>query len=121
MATPGFYIIKKHYTDGGNEGHYQITINPIAMTTDDFIEEYELSAPIYKYEDFTCDKITLGVKEGSAFQAWDINDVASTLFNQLLFGEVVFTFEDSGAEGATLPVMRRQLEQCGMKPENINF
>ena len=121
MAASGFYVIKKHYTNGGNEGHYRIKIDPIEMSEETFIEEYELSAPIYKFEGFTCCDITIGVKEGSGFELWNGNDVASTLFDQNLKGDVVFTFEDRAAEEATLPVMRRQLEELGMKPEDINF
>ena len=52
---------------------------------------------------------------------WDLNDVASILFNKLLIGEVVFTFEGIDEQRATLPVMRRQLEEGGLPPENINF
>ena len=52
---------------------------------------------------------------------WDLNDVASILFNKLLIGEVVFTFEGIDEQRATLPVMRRQLEERGVPPENINF
>ena len=116
-----FFVIKKHYTGGGEEGHYKIKISPIEMTTDDFVENYELSAPIYKFEDFTCSTITIGVKEGSCFELWNINDVASTLFGQTLCGEVVFTFEELEDEKATLPVMKKQLLDLGMALESINF
>ena len=118
---PNFYIIKKHYTDGGDEGHYKIKISPIKMTSDDFVENYELSAPIYKFDDVVCSSITIGVKEGSCFELWNINDVASELFGQTLCGEMVFTFEELEDEKATLPMMKKQLVENGMPPESINF
>ena len=51
----------------------------------------------------------------------DLNDVASILFSTTLCGEVVFTFEGIEDQRATLPVMRKQLEEGGMPPQNINF
>ena len=106
---PNFFVIKKHYTDGSDSGHYKIKITPIELTLDQFVENYELSAPIYKFEDFTCSTITIGVKEGSCFELWNINDVASTLFGQQLCGEVVFTFEELEDEKATLPMMKKTI------------
>ena len=96
-----------------------IMINPVTLTSDDLYERYDLSAPIYKLEGFTSTGITIGVKKGSGI--WDFNDVASILFDKMLCGEVVFTFEEIEDERATPPVIRRQLEQSGMPPENINY
>ena len=118
---PNFFVIKKHYTDGSDSGHYKIKITPIELTLDQFVENYELSAPIYKFDGFTSSTITIGVKEGSCFELWNINDVASTLFGQALCGEVVFTFEELEDEKATLPVMKKQLLDLGMALESINF
>ena len=118
--TVKIYPIKKHYDGGGVDGHYEIKINPVTLTSADLYERYDLSAPIYKFEGYTGTGITMGMKKGST-GIRDLNDVASNLFNTLLYGEVVFTFEEIEDQRATLPVMRRQLEEGGMSPQNINF
>ena len=117
--TVKIYPIKKHYDGGGVDGHYEIKINPVTLTSADLYERYDLSAPIYKFDGYTGTGITMGMKKGST-GIRDLNDVASNL-NTLLCGEVVFTFEEIEDQRATLPVMRRQLEEGGMPPQNINF
>ena len=118
--TVNIYSIKKHYDGGGVDGYYEITINPVTLTSADLYERYDLSAPIYRFDCYIGTGITMGVKKGST-GIRDFNDVASILFNTVLCVEVVFTFETIEDQGATLPVMRRQLEEGGMPPENINF
>ena len=118
--TVKIYSIKKHYDGGGVDGHYEIKINPVTLTSADLYEWYDLSAPICKFDGYTGTGITMGMKKGST-GIWDLNDVASTLFNTMLCGEVVFTFEGIDEQRATLPVMRRQLEEGGMPTQNINF
>lgn len=118
--TVKIYSMKKHYDGGGIDGHYVIMINPVTLTSAELCERYDLSASTYKFDGYTGTGITLGMKKGGT-GIWDLNDVASILFNKLLFGEVVFTFEGIDEQRATLPVMRRQLEEGGMPPENINF
>ena len=120
IDTVNIYSVKKHYDGGGVDDHYAITINPVTLTSADLYERYDLSAPIYKFDGYTGASITIGVKKGST-GIRDLNDVASILFNTMLCGEVVFTFERIEDQRATLPVMRRQLEEGGMPPENINF
>ena len=118
--TVKIYSIKKHYDGGGVDGHYEIKINPVTSTSADLYERYDLSAPIYEFDGYTGTGITMGMKKGST-GIWDLNDVASIPFNTMLCGEVVFTFEGIEDQRATLPVMRRQLEEGGMPPQNINF
>ena len=91
------------------------------MTLQDFAQNYELSCPVYKCGDFSCSEITIGVKPDSAFELWNINDVASELFDQTLCGEVVFTFETVEDQRAALPIMKQQLVELGMNPESIKF
>ena len=118
--TVKIYSIKKHYDGGGSDGHYVIMINPVTLTSAELCERYDLSAPIYKFEGYTGTGITMGMKKGIN-ELGDLNAVASTLFNKLLCGEVVFTFEGIDEQRAMLPVMGRQLEERGMPPENMNF
>ena len=94
--------------------------NPVTLTSGALYKGYDLSAPIYKFEGYTGTGITNGMKKAST-GIRDLNDVASILFNTMLCGEVVFTFEGIEDQSATLPVIRRQLEEGGMPPENINF
>ena len=76
------YPIKKRCDCGGSDGHYMIMISPVTMTSGDFYERYELSAPIYQFEGFTDTGITFGVEKSSGI--WDFNDVASILFDQIV-------------------------------------
>ena len=50
--TVKFYSIKKYYDGGGTDGHYEIMINPVTLTSADLDERYDLSAPIYKFEGY---------------------------------------------------------------------
>ena len=118
--TAKIYAIKKHYDGGGVDGHYGIKINPVTLTSADLYERYGLSAPTYEFDGYTGTGITVGMKKGIT-GIWDLNDVASILFNTMLCGGAVFTFEGIEDQRATLPVMRRQLEEGGMPPQNINF
>ena len=118
--TVKIYSIKKHYDGGGVDGHYEIKINPVTSTSADLYERCDLSVPTYKFDGYTGTGITIGMKKGST-GIRDFNDVASILFNTMLCGEVVFTFETIEDQRATLLVMRRQLEEGGMPPENTNF
>ena len=117
--TVEIYSIRKHYDGGGVDGHCEIKINPVTLTSADLYERCDLSAPIYEFG-YTSTGITMGMKKGITGIV-DLNDVASTLFNTMLCGEVVFTFEGIEDQRATLPVMRGQLEEGGMPPQNINF
>ena len=85
--TVKIYSVKKHYDGGGVDGHYEIKINPVTLTSVDLYERYDLSAPIYKFDGYTGTGITTGVRKGST-GIRDLNDVASNLFNTLLCGEV---------------------------------
>ena len=116
--TVKIYSIKKHYDGGGVDGHYEI--NPVTLTSADLYERCDLPAPIYGFDGYTGTGITLGMKKAST-GIWDLNDVASILFNTVLCGEVVFTFEGIEDQRAMLPVMGRQLEEGGMPPQSINF
>ena len=78
--TVKIYSIKKHYDGGGVDGHYEIKINPVTLTSADLYERYDLSAPIYKFDGHTGTGITMGMGKGST-GIRDLNDVASTLFN----------------------------------------
>ena len=109
----GFYSIKKYY-DGGptvSEGYFKIKVRKVEMTEDFFVHNYELCCPIYKHGEYIARDITLGVKPDSSWQLWDGNDVASTLFNQNLCGDVVFTFESRDSETRTLAEMRSHLSE----------
>ena len=106
----GFYSIKKYYTVG-TSGFFKIKVLKIEMTGDHFTSNYELACPIYRHGDVSTFDITIGVKDGSAYQLWDGNDIASTLFSQNLCGEVVFTFESRDSETRTLAEMRSHLSE----------
>ena len=120
--TVKVYSVKKHYDGGDVDGHYEIKINPVTLTSADLYKRYDLSAPIYEFDGYTGTGITMGMKKGST-GIGDLNGVASKLFNtfERLSGEVVFTFEEIAYQRGTLPDMRRQLEEGGMQPQNINF
>ena len=125
MTESKFWIIRKQYDDEehqqGKEGFFQMKLGPIAMTDRDFTNRYELSCPLYRYDEYTCYSLILGLKEGSCFMLHDINSVASELFNQTLCGDVAFTFEDTEDEDKCMPLMRKQLIWSGMNPNNITL
>ena len=89
--TVKIYSIKKHCDGGGVDGHYEIMTNPVTLTIADLYERYDLSAPIYEFDGYTGTGITMGMKKGIT-GIWDLTDVASTLFNTVLCGEVVVSF-----------------------------
>ena len=110
------YIIKKER----EAAIFKIVITKSDITRDQLIDQWELAAPIYRHEGFTCNGITIGVKPGSAFVEWG-NGVASELFGRDLWGEVVFTFEEIEEEMATMPIIHAHLLKLGMDAKSIKF
>ena len=97
------------------------------MTNDEFLRNYELSAPFYINNDYTCDFLLIGVKRNSGYNIWDMNAVAMELFNCQICGECVIMFDDSREEYSkvrelmVLDMMKQQLIEKGMDLASLCF
>ena len=116
------YIIKYNLKEDGISYYY--TIEPIEMTDNWFVEMYELYAPIPKTK---CMNITLGVDKEYLF--YNVNEVATDLFNMNVSGDVVFAFsEDENGDDMTADMVKEELKKiknylvsAGMNYKNIKI
>jgi hypothetical protein len=111
--------INKVYLSGNKEdgGCWRIMLNKIKISQKDLLN-WDLYCPIYKNR-----SVLLGVKDYSGLEYWNINPIATTLFDQRICGDCIVVFEnESDAEYEILAnIMKSELLKAGATPKSFTY